>query len=304
MTRVPPALITSHPRNPWGPMARSRGRHLCALAACVLAASAVGMFGAAQASARTHVSGQVAWCSSHQLVASAATGRHAVLASAGGTTSWFVELRNNGASACEAGGQLTLSGAHTVSGARVKLTASYGVVGIGGSTPRAFVLRRHQDAFVQVQNPAIRTAAESKTCKLRVLLTFTLPHSRGKVSVRAPREAGLLCPGLSVGVLPTSSAATFHHFIQGFNTSPSGVPYDHRSTKSTARGNDATTTATVPPPVCDPSDLILAPSTSVSSAGTAVTVAVTTNGPACLLIGGAPTIELAGAGMTPVVAKI
>ncbi len=185
--------------------------------ATVLAAAASLTLGATQTSAFSRE-----WCEAHQLTLSNARGPHTDFGQAE-STFWFLQIRNHGNSACLTGGWLTLVSARSVNGTLIKVRGVPGF-GLPGSA-KTFVLHPHGRAFVELGAGFPTTVPASRRCKLHVLLTFSLPHDGGKLAVRVPREAGVLCPRKPLGISETDDAAAFLHFMRELNTKPSGVPY-------------------------------------------------------------------------------
>jgi hypothetical protein len=167
--------------------------------------------GAAQANAHT----RLVWCDSRQLTLSNPKGPHRIFAQAE-SSYWFVQIRNHGASTCLTGAWLTLSSVRGVNGARVQVRGLPVPGGLGGGNPRTFALRPHARAFVLLESGFPTTAAESRTCKARVLLSFRLPHRGGSLAVRVPRDAGVLCPRKTLVISATYDAAAFFQFMQAF----------------------------------------------------------------------------------------
>jgi hypothetical protein len=114
------------------------------------------------------------------------------------------------------------------------------VAGAGAQSKKPLVLSGHQRAFVALDDPGIVTLAQSRGCRSDVLLTFRLPQSHGRLSVRTPTEVGSLCPGRGFSVSEIFSAAVFRNFIGQFDTSNKmQLPYDEHRALNRETGGQA-----------------------------------------------------------------
>jgi hypothetical protein len=102
----------------------------------------------------------------------------------------------------------------------------YESIGIRGPAPRSFALRRTGEAFVEMWTSSPMTNAAIRACEQRAsLLTFTLPHSRGRLSVRLPPSITPPCRHGQIGIARTDTSASFFAFLQLFKTAPDGPTY-------------------------------------------------------------------------------
>lgn len=264
-----------------------------ALAIGALLAAFALAFGAPSASAHAKTN----WCGAQQLSLTNAAGAHTHQNSTSASF-WTLQLRNHSRSACLVGGTLRFASVRAKIGTHIAAKVRYNLDAFGAAA-KTFVLKPGARAFAQMADPIALSPQTGCTTPAR--LTFDLPHNAGRLSVLTPdtkAEQYSVCPNLALAVSPTYSAKAFNAYRLTLITSPGHVPYVRRA-------HDASGQATqTPPPVCDPTSLTLTPATTGAAAGTTVAVTVTTSGPACLLLGAAPTLTFDGGSAGPVVAKL